>query len=228
MSKLPSIIATTLLATSMFYGSAQAEGFALALKGGTIGIGVEGTFRLSEQFNLRAQHTAFSTEVTESSSGGNNDLDFNLDLDLGMSALMIDYHPFSGSFRLTAGYAKNGNEFTGSAVPSGSYEIGDQVYSAADIGTVNGNIDFKSSAPYLGFGWGNAVSPDNGFGVSFEMGVLLQGAPKIKLTTSKQLADPALQQRLDADIAKEVASFEDDTKSFKAWPVVALGVSYQF
>jgi len=216
------------LATAMVSTTAQAEDFALGVKGGTIGLGFEGVFRLSEQINLRAQHTQFSKDVNESSSGGSSDLDFNLDLDIGMTALMLDYHPFNGAFRLTAGYAKNANQLNGSAVPSGSYEIGDNIYTAADIGNVNATIDFKSTAPYLGFGWGNAVSPDNGFGISFEVGVLLQGAPKINLTTTKQLATPALQQQLEANIAKETATFEEDTKSFKAWPVVALGVSYQF
>jgi hypothetical protein len=216
------------LATAMVSTTAQAEDFALGVKGGTIGLGFEGVYRLSEQINLRAQHTQFSTDVDESSSGGSSDLDFNLDLDIGMTALMLDYHPFNGSFRLTAGYAKNANQLSGSAVPSGSYEIGDKIYTAAEIGNVNATIDFKSAAPYLGFGWGNAVSPDNGFGVSFEVGVLLQGAPKINLTTTKQLPTAALQQQLEANIAKETATFEDDTKSFKAWPVVALGVSYQF
>lgn len=216
------------VACSLASTQASAEVLALGVKVGTLGLGVEVVAQANDYFNLRVQHSRFSRQITESSSGGNSDLEFDLDLDLGATSLLVDYHPLAGSFRLTAGYGNNANQFVGAAVPSGSYEIGDNVYSAADVGTVNGRIDFKSAAPYLGFGWGNAFAGDGGFAVNLDLGVFLQGAPQVQLSTSKQLSDPAAQALLQQNLDKETANFEDDSKDLKAWPVVALGVSYLF
>lgn len=224
---------TTLCCVTAFVGtmtslSSQAEILALGVKAGTLGLGVEVVAQANDHFNLRLQHTRFSRQITESSSGGNSDLEFDLDLDLGATTMLVDFHPLAGSFRLTAGYGNNANQFVGSAVPSGSYEIGDNVYSAADIGTVNGRIDFKSKAPYLGFGWGNAFNGDGGFAMNLDIGVFLQGAPQVHLSTTKQLSDPAAQALLQQNINKETANFEEDSKDLKAWPVLALGVTYSF
>lgn len=224
---------TTLCCVTAFVGTmtsfnSQAEILALGVKAGTLGLGLEVVAQASDKVNLRLQHTRFSRQITESSTGGSSDLEFDLDLDLGATSLLLDFHPLAGSFRLTAGYGNNANRFVGSAVPSGSYEIGDNVYSAADIGTVNGRIDFKSAAPYLGFGWGNAFNGDGGFAMNLDIGVFLQGAPQVHLSTTKQLSDPAAQALLQQNINKETANFEEDSKDLKAWPVLALGVTYLF
>lgn len=220
--------AAVIFACTLTCTQASAEVLAVGVKGGTLGLGLELMAQANDHINLRLQHTRFSRQITESSSGGSSDLEFDLDLDLGATSLLVDYHPLAGSFRLTAGYGNNANQFVGAAVPSGSYEIGDNVYSAADIGTVNGRIDFKSTAPYLGFGWGNAFAGDGGFSLNLDIGVFLQGAPQVQLSTSKQLSDPAAQALLQQNIDKETANFEDDTKDLKAWPVLALGISYLF
>ncbi|MCT6698086.1 hypothetical protein [Rheinheimera sp. 4Y26] len=50
----------------------------------------------------------------------------------------------------------------------------------------------------------------------------------MQLSTSKQLSNPAAQALLQQNIDKETANFEKDSKDLKAWPVLALGVSYLF
>ncbi|HCU65625.1 MAG TPA: hypothetical protein DF774_07700 [Rheinheimera sp.] len=228
MLQKTTLSAAVVFACSLSSTQVAADVLAVGVKGGTLGLGLELVAQASDSFNLRLQHTRFSRQITESSSGGNSDLEFDLELDIGATSLLVDFHPLAGSFRLTAGYGNNANQFVGSAVPSGSYEIGDNVYSAADVGTVNGRIDFKSAAPYLGFGWGNAFAGDGGFSMNLDIGVFLQGAPQVQLSTSKQLSDPAAQALLQQNLDKETTNFEDDSKDLKAWPVVALGVSYLF
>ena len=228
MLQKTTLSAAVVFACSLSSTQVAADVLAVGVKGGTLGLGLELVAQASDSFNLRLQHTRFSRQITELSSGGNSDLEFDLELDIGATSLLVDFHPLAGSFRLTAGYGNNANQFVGSAVPSGSYEIGDNVYSAADVGTVNGRIDFKSAAPYLGFGWGNAFAGDGGFSMNLDIGVFLQGAPQVQLSTSKQLSDPAAQALLQQNLDKETTNFEDDSKDLKAWPVVALGVSYLF
>lgn len=222
------LLSATAIACCITSTMVQAEILALGVKAGTLGLGLEVVAQANDRFNLRLQHTKFSRQITESSTGGSSDLEFDLDVDLGATSMLVDFHPLAGSFRLTAGYGNNANQFVGSVVPSGSYEIGDNVYSAADVGTVNGRIDFKSAAPYLGFGWGNAFNGDGGFAMNLDIGVFLQGAPQVQISTTKQLSDPAAQALLQQNINKETANFEEDSKNLKAWPVLALGVTYLF
>lgn len=222
------LCAITAFACSVISVQATADIVAVGVKGGTLGVGVEMVAQANDKFNVRLQHTRFSRQITESSSGGSSDLEFDLTLDLGATSMLLDFHPLAGSFRLTAGYGTNANQFAGAAVPNGSYEIGDNVYSAADVGTVHGRIDFKSAAPYLGFGWGNAFAGDGGFAMNLDIGVFLQGAPQVRLSTSKQLSDATAQALLQQNLEKESANFAEDIQDLKAWPVLALGVTYLF
>lgn len=213
---------------ALFAASVQAQGVAVGVKAGTTGLGVEGYYQVSPMLNVRAHYSRYSATFSQD-TGGDGELEFDMDTDLGMGALLLDFYPFSGSFHLSAGYAKNNTGFAGVATASGgNYTIDGQEYSAAQIGEVRGELSFKSSAPYVGLGWGNPIDDDGGFGVNFELGAILQGAPKAKITTSKQLSDPAAQAQLEQHIQQEITSFEDDTSSFKAWPVIALGITYQF
>lgn len=218
----------SLMLCALFAAGAQAQGVALGVKAGTTGVGVEGYYQISTMLNVRAHYSRYSTTFTQD-TGGDNSLEFDMDTDLGMSALMLDFYPFSGSFHLSAGYANNNTGFAGLAKPSGgNYTIDGQQYSAAQVGDVRGELTFKSSAPYVGLGWGNPVDDDGGLGLNFELGAILQGAPQAGITTSKKLSDPAAQAQLDQHIQQEITSFEDDTNSFKAWPVVAFGITYSF
>ncbi len=189
----------------------------LGVKAGTLGYGVEGTVGLATGVNLRAGLNSFSYDYTDSAS----DIDYDVDLDLKSYALLLDWHPFAGSFKLTAGVLSNRNGATMTATPTGSVTIGNTTYPAGTAGRLHGEVDFKSTAPYAGIGWGNAAGKTRGLGFSFELGVLFQGAPEVTLTST----NPAVSQsNLDAE-AREI---EDDLSGFKSYPVVSFGLSYQF
>ena len=93
------------------------------------------------------------------------------------------------------------------------------------VGTLDANIDFRKTAPYLGIGWGNAVDSGNPLSFSIDIGVMFQGTPKVSLETSKDTSGiPGFQDSLD----NEIADFKDDVDNLKYYPIISLGVAYKF
>ena len=97
-----------------------------------------------------------------------------------------------GSFRITGGVFINNNEIDLTGSPRGdgfwsNYSIPSE-YSFAeplkDTIKVNGTVEFNTFAPYVGIGWNSNVEKVKGWGVSFEMGVLFQGAPTVSSLTA--------------------------------------------
>ena len=201
-------------------GNAAAEGFALGVKAGTLGAGVEGTFGLSPRFSVRLGANSFTYAYDETASG----IQYDADLDLKSGALLLDWHPFRGVFRISAGYMYNKNALHLTATPTQDQQIGGQTYTPAEIGTLTGDMTFKKGVPYAGFGWGNAAR-GRGFGFSLEIGAMLQGSPEVTLRGDGGLAgDPAFED----DLRQEEQQIEEDLKEFKVYPVISLGLSFNF
>lgn len=195
---------------------AMAMDSALTAKLGTLGLGVEGTFGLTEHFNARLGLNKFDFDRTETI----DDIEYDLDLEWQSISLLADWHPFGNAFRFTAGILSNGNELKGSSTSS-SLTIGDTTYPSVGL---DAKLDFDSTAPYLGVGWGNALSADKGWGFNVDLGVMFQGSGDVTLTPTgagAALVDPA-------DIAAEEQKFENDIRDYKYYPVFSFGVSYKF
>jgi hypothetical protein len=114
---------------------------------------------------------------------------------------------------------------------SGQVTIGNITYQASDLGSLTGLVDFDSVAPYLGIGWGNAVSADKKWGFTADLGVVFQGSPNIDLNAtlgSTAAANGVTQAQLDAEVAREEANLTDDLDDFDVYPVIAFGASYRF
>lgn len=198
-------------------GNTGAEGFALGAKAGTLGLGLEGTTRLSENFNLRGGINSYSLSFNETTDS----VRYDVDLDLKSGSLLLDWHPFTGTFRLSAGLLYNKNEANLTATPTSTVTIGGTPYPAGTAGTLTGEVKFKKSAPYLGIGWGNAVSKSSPFGFTAEVGALFQGSPAVTLRSSNPSVNPADLQREEQDI-------ENKLDSLKVYPVLSIGFSYRF
>jgi hypothetical protein len=196
------------------------------LKAGTLGAGLDVSKGISESLALRLQANAFSYEedITESN------VDYNADLELQSAGLLLDWHPFSGVFRVSLGAYWNGNEASAVGRPTGgTYEINGVTYNAADIGSLNGKIDFESVAPYFGIGFASAPKAGRGMTFSFDLGVLYQGEPNVGLTAVCGPLVPAPQcAQLQSDVAAEQASLQEDLSDYKFHPVVSFGIGYRF
>ncbi|MCK9238716.1 MAG: hypothetical protein M0Q29_01000 [Thiopseudomonas sp.] len=148
------------------------------------------------------------------------------ELKLKNGGVLLDWFPMDGGFRLTAGALHNGNELTGKSkqTASGEYTIGDKKY-AVD-GQVKAKADWRSFAPYLGLGWGNAVANKSKLSVNADLGIMFTGKPRVKLkTTDSNLNnDPDFMQ----DLKREEKKLAKDIKSVRYYPVAQIGISYSF
>lgn len=206
-------------------GLASAADLGATLSLGTTGIGAHLTVPFQQNLNGR-----FGLNYLKYDFDGNtSSINYDYKLKLNTVDALVDWYPSASNFRLTGGIVYNNNEITARGVPgaAGTYTIQGNTYSAATIGSVNGNVDFRRIAPYLGIGWGNAVK-DKGWSFSSDLGVMFQGKPRSSLTSTGCTAAAAICTRLASDLARENAELADDAKDFRAYPVLRVGVSYKF
>jgi hypothetical protein len=206
----------------------KGTGWAITPEVSTLGIGGSITRSLTPNFNARVGINNFGTsaDITET------DVTYEADLNLSNISTVIDYHPFKNSgFRMTGGLVFQDNNIKGTATPTnGSITIGDQTYTNGQLQSVDSQVSFANSvAPYLGLGWGNPVKPGKRWGFSLNLGVMFTGSPEIDVTPNYGLnTDQAVRDEIDASIDKEIRELEDDLDWLNIYPVISLGVSYQF
>ena len=214
------------------------------------GLGIEGIWGLSDHFNVRGQFNYLSVNRDFNQDG----VDYDAHVKLQSFGALLDYHPFAGSFRFSAGLYNDGNEVTSNATcRSGSQcNVGnDQITStsATDNPSIHAGLDMKKSVvPYLGFGWGNAMS-GGPLHFAFDIGVMFQGSVPVSLSASGQGtvcatsaaqanggACPAGSPHVDlgtdptfqAELAKERADLQETVNDYKLWPAISFTIGYRF
>ena len=198
--------------------NANADGFGIGANAGTLGVGVEAAMSLVPNhlnFRLGANRFTYNLDYTF------DDIRYDSEVDLNTQSALLDWHIFGGSFRLTAGAFRNRNAISATGMPTTNVTIGDVVYTPAEVGTLSAAVSFKPSASYLGIGWGNAVGKNKRLGFTIDLGVLFQDAPDVTLTAT----NPAVSQ---ADLRQEEANIEADIEHFDTYPVISLGLTFQF
>lgn len=208
-----------MLCFTMGWAGNAFAGLGIAGRVGSQGLGIEVTTSMIPAVNLRGgiYYLSGSFDVTKS------DVKYNFDLKLKSLSLLLDFHPFPKvGFRLTGGVMFNGNKVDLAGEPQGTYEIGNQTYSGAQIGTLLGKMTFRSAAPYVGIGWGNATRSRLGF--ALDLGIAIQGAPDVTLSATGPIAsDPSFQ----TELKREEQNIRDDVEIFKLYPVVSIGLSFK-
>lgn len=213
-----------LVAVWMVIGTiANGDGAGVALKLGTLGPGADLTVGVLSTLNLRLNVNGFSYKLDmEDEEHSEDSVDLSSKFKWFTAGAMLDWHPGGGIFRISSGMFLNNNEVNISANVNKRVEIGDNEYW---LSNVHGKISFDNVVPYFGIGLGNASSGGR-WQVALDLGVLLQGSPKVELSATA--SDPQVQPFLDVDVEKERRNFEDDLKAFDLYPVLALGISYSF
>ncbi len=198
-------------------------GLALTTKVSTLGVGIEATTGITETLNARLGVNAFSYTY----SGSQSDIDYDLDLTLQSETLLLDWHPFAGAFRLSAGVVGNQNALDMESTPELTqvYKVGNVYYPAAAVGRLVGSIDLAPVAPYAGIGLGNALGNKGRWHVGFDLGVVFQGSPEVELSAQGPIA---LVPQFQQELLREVDDIEDEIDKYRYYPVVSLGVSYRF
>ncbi len=202
--------------------TAAHAGTGVSARVGTLGLGVDVTQSLLPMVNARLGFSYFTFSYSTTTDG----IDYDYDLNLGSGQLLLDYHPIPlMGFRLSGGTLINGNNLDMAAnLPDIEIPIGDETYTASEVGTLTGDIDLNTFAPYLGIGWGNAAS--SRISINTDLGVVFQGSPSVTLhSVNGTLSDT--QQFKDA-LEQERQSIEDDLDVYKYYPVFSIGIGVKF
>ncbi len=199
---------------------------------GTLGLGVELTTQLiQDRLNFRAGFNSFSynyeAEADDDDGGdnGDGDLEYDGDLKLRSLPLLIDFHPFKGGFRATAGLVVNSSEISANARCSdATCEFGDESFDSDTLGTTKLKVDLGGTQPYLGIGWGNAVHSIGRWAFAFDLGVVFQDVD-VSINPSDSCRADA---RCNAEVERERDELQDDADDIDMYPVLSFGLSYKF
>ncbi len=196
------------------------HGFRIAPRASTLGAGLEMAKGFSPRFGTRLGFNYFGYDYSAEASG----IDYNVDLGLRSVALLADLHPFKGMFRISGGVVLNGNrlKMLADLDPSAPEDINGVSYA---LDSVKGTLKFNNLAPYLGLGWDTTFGEEDHWGLTFDVGVIYSGSPKLSLSAQ----GPATSiNTFASDFERERDDLEDDLAGFRLWPVVSAGFVYQF
>jgi len=208
------------LAASTATFAQTAPGASVGVTAGTLGIGPEVAYRVSDMFGVRGNATFLSVGRNVQS----NDIDYDGKLKLGSGGLMVDVFPMGGGLRISAGARINNNKVRLRATPSSDVEVGDETYSPAEVGVLSGKVKANSFAPTLTIGWAGGAARGINFGI--EAGAMFEGSPRISdLSATGSLAsNPDFQ----ASLRQEEQEVEDDLDQYKVYPIVQIALGYRF
>lgn len=200
----------------------ERRGPTLTLKAGSNGLGAEVTYGLSHIVRVRTGIYGFKAGFDAET----RDLDYDIDLRLLSAGGYLDIHPLKGRFRITAGLIYNANRADATGVVRQELLFGDNTFTPAQVGTLDGSVDFNTLSPYVGIGWGSPLTSDGNWAFEADIGVMYQGRPEVSLTAvdGELVGDPILTQAL----LEEEMDLADDLSFFRFYPIVSLGVAYTF
>lgn len=188
------------------------SGIAIGGHAGTLGVGAEGIFYVTDWLNFRVNaHYAELLYKTTIDS-----IDYDFDLSAPGALLLFDFYPGpKGNFRIVAGLGIRDAEVSVTGTP--------RVAGGGDLGRVRGKASYDTFAPYVGFGFGNAVLPDKLLSFSVDFGLLFQSY-SLRVNTEGPLADN-VPEAVRADIESNV---KDRLDWLRVYPVIQFGLTYHF
>ncbi|GIX54119.1 hypothetical protein ABIC99_000588 [Sphaerotilus sulfidivorans] len=187
---------------------------------GLPGIGLGYAHPIDSRFTVRAD---FMTLGSRSKSTTEEGIRYDGRYKLQRLAVLGDWFPFGGSFRLTGGLSSNQYKVTLDATgENGSLTIGDRTYTTTAADGLKVEVKFPSVTPYLGIGWGHQSASGWRFGA--DIGALV-GRAKVNATVRGALAsEPDIQANLD----KELAELRDGVGKVRAIPQLSVAIGYSF
>ncbi|CAN7439783.1 hypothetical protein [Massilia sp. LjRoot122] len=158
-------------------------------------------------------------------------VDYKFDGKLATFDVLFDWYLISqSSFRLTGGLVYNGTRFKAVGVPSasGSFSFNGNTYSTSDIGRLEGDVSFRRAAPYIGIGWGNALTPNKRWNFATDIGAIYQGKAQVNLIPRGCTTSNAVCGKLASDVAVEELRLSEEAADYKVYPVLRASITYNF
>lgn len=226
-----SLVLSPCLASAQVIGDADAvpiestntlpEGLFVSPAISTLGLGVEGGMRMTETFGFRLGGNWFGFDE----DGVEDGVSYDAEATLASIGALVDYHPFRGGFRISGGLRFNFNQADVTGTADDDVTIGNETFTADEIGTLKGDVSYDPVAPYFGIGYG-ATLLQGSFSIGFDLGVMYQGDADVELESENGLLSNSAE--LNENLAIEEQEIEDDLEVLNFYPVVGLMATYRF
>jgi hypothetical protein len=195
----------------------------VAIRFGTLGLGLEASKLVTGHLGVRVGGAFFSVNSSPSRAG----ISYQASVKLHSGYGLVDFYPSErGSFHLTGGVWTNPLTLSGTGQPggSGTYTINGHSYTASQVGSLTLEAKFPSVSPFAGLGFGTPANRHSGLKFLFDIGAVI-GQPTVSLTSTAAASNAQLANDLAAQIATTQSDFR---KNLKVYPILALGVGYRF
>lgn len=212
MRKAPWILVT--LAFLSGPAALSAQGLAIGARVGTLGLGGEAAFGLSDVFVLRGGYGVFPWEYEDTFDGQ----DYTVTMPSSIWSAGIDIYLGGGPIRLMGGVMGRTDDVVMTSKWTDFVEIGGVEYNVP--GTMTGVLIQDAVAPFAGIGFGKHT--DGGFGFFLDVGAAFSGNAEVDMSVTGPIASvPGIEDSLQAE-ADRVA--EDIGGLLKVWPIVSAGI----
>lgn len=218
------------------------DGTSVGGQAGLFGLGLNFQGKFSKTIGLKV---GFDTYTYNDYEIVDDQVKYNFDVETQDFLATVDWHPYAGSFKTSAGVIINNSNLVGTITPttSTSFVFNNVTYSTDDIAKVDTSAEFDPVAPYLGIGWDTSWTKKNGFGFTFDLGVIYQGSASVDYTvkykavpkTGNPAVDAAatnaretLINEIDSNLAAEKKSLQTELDKYEFLPYIAIGVNYKF
>ena len=204
---------------------------------GTTGVGLEIAAPLTHYVTFRTGMTmmpsfSYKDDVSYTLNGLRNSVRVKGTTNIRDWKLLADIYPFRNrAFHLTGGFyigkskfidLKNTEPIVGNMVPGvDGIEIGDRLVTTDDAGIAKVNVNVKSFKPYVGIGFGRAVSQHR-VNVAFDMGVQFWNTPSVKAYVP--YADSWETVNASDDLGDDINKVLDKVSDLKVYPVLSLRI----
>jgi hypothetical protein len=194
-------------------GILEGQGLALGVRAGTLGLGGEVAFGLSDVFVLRGGFGFFPYEYEDTYEGE----DYTVTFPSSIWSAGIDIYLGGGPIRLMGGVMGRTDNVEMNSEWTGSREIGGVEYDVP--GAIRGVLKQDAIAPFAGIGFGKHTA--GGFGFFLDVGAAYSGKADIEMSVSGDVADFIEEEDLQAEadlVEEEMGGL------LKFWPIVSLGI----
>jgi hypothetical protein len=214
------LLAITTAAAALTTGVAHAD-MSIGAGVGTTGFEAQAGVKFNDTFSLRASGNYLNYAVEDQSY---DNINYDGELDMNSGGLFVDVKPFQNAFTLTAGAYFGARELALSAQPTTNVDIGGTLYTPAQVGTIEADIQLGDVAPYVGIGYDTTFTGDGRLGFRAALGVAVGDVAATLRSAGGSLSGTP---GLNAALQQEADLVTQDADELNYYPVVSIGFTYR-
>ena len=209
----------------------EAQGFAVAARGGTLGIGAELALGATPNIAVRGGigTLGFTRDASDWWDACGPDVDCTIKLPGKLYNVGVDFY-LGGGFRFGGGFLFKPDDpaVTAKLSGDGTIDIGGQPYPASLVSEVKGTVDSKTRSLYGIIGFGKHIKP--GVGLFLDLGVAFLGDSPVKLEAIPGDPDLINSPEFQEQLRLEEQNLESELPAWARsyWPILNVGLKVGF